>query len=191
MPKLINKESLISFKLLLWYKKNKRNLPWRQLLKTRLPDPYLVLISEFMLQQTTVNTVISRFNEFIHIWPNIIKLGSASENQVLQFWSGLGYYSRAKNLHKTAQIISNKFESKIPTKYDELIYLPGVGDYTAKAIMGIAYNKPTMPIDANIERIISRLYGLRNFLPLIKKDIKFFSEKYISKKQSSNLYRRN
>ena len=147
-----SKEKHIQSVFLTWYRKNNRDLPWRKLQGNQLPNPYYILVSEFMLQQTTVNTVIKRFNEFIHLWPSLEQLSLITENRILKFWSGLGYYNRARNLLKTAKIISRDFKSKVPQNYDQLINLPGVGEYTAKAILGIAYNKPVMPLDANIER---------------------------------------
>ena len=187
MPKLTSKELTIQSKLLCWYKKNKRILPWRKLDKKKLPNSYYVLVSEFMLQQTTVNTVISRFKGFIKKWPNIKKLSMINENQILQFWSGLGYYARAKNLLNSAKIISLKFNNIVPDNYNDLIDLPGIGDYTAKAILGIGYNKSVMPVDANIKRILARLYGLEKLINLINKKITSLSKFYASKKQSSNL----
>jgi A/G-specific adenine glycosylase len=140
-----------------------------------------------MLQQTTVNTVVKRFNEFIHLWPSLKQLSLITENRILKFWSGLGYYNRARNLLKTVKIISRDFKSKIPQNYDQLINLPGVGEYTAKAILGIAYNKSVMPLDANIERIIARLYGFQ--LPLIKmkSELKKKSNDFISNNYSNHL----
>ncbi|MDP6784095.1 MAG: A/G-specific adenine glycosylase, partial [Alphaproteobacteria bacterium] len=187
MPKLRNKELTIQSKLLGWYKKNRRILPWRKLDKKKLPNPYYVLVSEFMLQQTTVNAVISRFKNFMKIWPNLKKLSMINENQILQFWSGLGYYARAKNLLNSAKIISHKFNNIVPDNYYDLIDLPGVGDYTAKAILGIGYNKSVMPVDVNIKRILVRLYGLNQSINLIDKKITSLSKFYASKKQSSNL----
>jgi len=187
MPKLTSKELTIQSKLLGWYKKNKRILPWRKLDKKKLPNPYYVLVSEFMLQQTTVNTVISRFKDFIKKWPNLKKLSMINENQILQFWSGLGYYARAKNLLNSAKIISFKFNNIVPDNYNDLIDLPGVGDYTAKAVLGIGYNKSVMPVDANIKRMLARLYGLDQSINLINKKITSLSKFYTSKKQSSNL----
>ena len=187
MQKLKAKELIIQRKLLGWYKKNKRDLPWRKLYKNQLPSPYFVLVSEYMLQQTTVGTVKKRFEEFVIKWPSINQLTNISESKILSFWSGLGYYSRAKNLLKTAKIIKKKFNNQIPCAYDNLIILPGIGDYTAKAILGIAYNKPVMPIDSNIERIIARIYGLQSPLIKIKKQLKDKSNLFISKKSSSNL----
>jgi len=182
-----NKAKYVQRFLLKWYEKNKRDLPWRKLQENQLPNPYYILVSEFMLQQTTVNTVVKRFNEFIHLWPSLKQLSLITENRILKFWSGLGYYNRARNLLKTVKIISRDFKSKIPQNYDQLINLPGVGEYTAKAILGIAYNKSVMPLDANIERIIARLYGFQ--LPLIKmkSELKKKSNDFISNNYSNHL----
>lgn len=182
-----SKEKLIQSIFFQWYRKNKRDLPWRKLHENQLPNPYYILVSEFMLQQTTVNTVVKRFNEFIHLWPSLEQLSLIKENRILKFWSGLGYYNRARNLLKTVKIISRDFKSKVPQNYDQLINLPGVGEYTAKAILGIAYNKPVMPLDANIERIIARLYGFQ--LPLIKmkSELKKKSNNFISNNYSNHL----
>ena len=187
MHRLTSKELTIQSKLLGWYKKNKRILPWRKLDKKKLPNSYYVLVSEFMLQQTTVNTVIPRFKDFIKMWPNLRKLSTINDRQILQFWSGLGYYARAKNLLNSAKIISFKFKNTVPDNYNDLITLPGVGDYTAKAILGIGYNKPVMPVEANIKRMLARLYGLEQSINLINKKIASLSQYYASKTQSSNL----
>ena len=170
-----------------WYGKNKRNLPWRQTQANNLPNPYFVFVSEYMLQQTTVGTVKTRFEEFILKWPSINDLARISEKTVLNFWSGLGYYSRARNLLKAAKIIKKEFNNKIPNNYDDLINLPGIGDYTSKAILGIAYNKSVMPLDANIERIFVRLYGFKSPILKIKSELKILSNSYISKKFSNQL----
>ena len=177
MPKFTSKELTIQSKLLSWYKKNKRILPWRKLDKKKIPNSYYVLVSEFMLQQTTVNTVISRFKDFIKKWPNLKKLSMINENKILQFWSGLGYYARAKNLLNSAKIISLKFNNIVPDNYNELIGLPGVGDYTAKAILGIGYNKSFMPVDANIERMFARIYGLNQSINFVGSHI--LRKKYV------------
>jgi len=182
-----SKEEIIKGKILIWYKKNKRNLPWRSLQKNKLPNPYNIMVSEYMLQQTTVNTVKKRFEQFIEKWPNIDSLSKISNSKILNFWSGLGYYSRATNLLKTAKIIKMKFKSKIPNNYDELIKLPGIGDYTAKAILGIGFNKPVMPVDANIRRILARIYCYDISLENIKNRIKNKSSFFISKNSSTNL----
>ena len=144
--------------LLNWYSENKRKLPWR--IKKNIKNPYYVWISEIMLQQTNVNTVINYYKKFISNWPTIYSLSKAKLDTILFTWQGLGYYNRATNLHKTAKIICSKYNGKIPSTYNTLIQLPGIGEYTANAIMAIAYNKQTIGIDVNISRIISRLYNL-------------------------------
>ena len=164
-----------------------RNLPWRVLQSNNLPNAYYVFVSEFMLQQTTVNTVKNRFELFIKKWPSIDRLSSASEKQILEFWSGLGYYSRARNLLKSAKIINTNYNNIIPKTYDELIQLPGIGDYTAKAILGIAYNKKVMPTDANIERILVRLFAINQPISKIKEKLKILANNFASNKSSSNL----
>ena len=184
---MINKEKEINLYMLKWYSQNKRELPWRKLYENNLPNPYYVFVSEYMLQQTTVNSVKERFISFIIKWPNLKKLSYATEPQILKFWSGLGYYSRAKNLLKAAKIINKKFKSKIPDNYNDLIELPGIGDYTAKAILGIAYNKPVMPTDANIERILVRLFAIEKPVIKIKNQLKKIASNFISKKLSSDL----
>ena len=182
-----NKETKIQSILLKWYNKNQRDLPWRALENHKLPNPYYIFVSEYMLQQTTVETVKKRFEKFILKWPTIDRLASISSTSILKFWSGLGYYSRATNLLKAAKIIKKNHGSKIPQNYLELILLPGIGDYTAKAILGIAYNKPVMPLDANIDRILARLYGMKLPLLKIKDKLKKKSELFISKKNSTKL----
>ena len=180
-------EKQIISKLLKWYGSAKRDLPWRVLQENNLPNPYFVFVSEYMLQQTTVPTVKTRFEEFIKKWPTLKDLAKTTEPKILKFWSGLGYYSRARNLLKAAKIINKEFNSKIPNKYEDLILLPGIGDYTAKAIMGISYNQSVMPLDANIERIIARLYALNEPLIKIKKQLGEYSQFFLSKNQSSSL----
>ncbi len=184
---MLNQERQINSYLLKWYTQNKRDLPWRKLYQNNLPNPYYVFVSEYMLQQTTVNTVINRFNEFMIKWPSLDKLANATESQILKFWSGLGYYSRARNLLKAAKLIKQNFNSEIPNNYNDLIKLPGIGDYTAKAILGIAYNTPVMPTDANIERILVRLFAIEKPIIKIKDKLKDIANAFISKKSSSNL----
>ena len=180
-------EKQIISKLLRWYATSKRDLPWRLIQKNNLLNPYYVFVSEYMLQQTTVPTVKTRFEEFIKKWPTLKDLAKTSEPQILKFWSGLGYYSRARNLLKAAKIIDKNFQSKIPNKYEDLITLPGIGDYTAKAILGIGYNQSVMPLDANIERIFARLYAFNQPLIKIKKKLAVQAQLFLSKKNSSNL----
>ncbi|MEC9393061.1 MAG: A/G-specific adenine glycosylase [Pseudomonadota bacterium] len=156
----------LSKKVLIWYDKNRRDLPWRKV--NQNSDPYETWISEVMLQQTTVEAVKPYFRKFLSKWPTIQDLAKSNINDVMDMWSGLGYYSRAKNIHKSSQIITKNYNGKFPNTYDELIKLPGIGPYTAGAILTIAFNKDAVVIDANIERILLRLNGI--LLPL--KDVK-------------------
>ena len=184
---MFKQENQVKKFLIEWYLLNSRILPWRKKNKDNMPIPYYVFVSEYMLQQTTVNTVINKFNDFILKWPTVNKLAQTSEPTILKFWSGLGYYSRARNLLKSSKIINKNFKNKIPQTYDELINLPGVGDYTAKAILGIGFNKSVMPLDANIERILVRLHAIEKPIAKIKKQLKDLGNKFISEKYSSNL----
>ena len=152
-----------SKEILTWFSKNKRKLPWR----TRISQDnfsYLVFVSEFMLQQTQVKTVIPYFERFVDKWPSLKTLARANHNEILVFWQGLGYYSRGRNLLKSAKIIVSDFGGKIPIKEDELKKLPGVGDYTAAAIRSIAFNKKAIAIDGNVKRVIARFFGLEGTL---------------------------
>ncbi len=152
--------SILTKKILYWYDNNKRVLPWRK--KTsQTKREYYTLISEFMLQQTQVTTVIPYFNNFIRDIPNLISLSKINDGKLLKYWEGLGYYSRIKNLKKTAQIVRLKFKGRLPSTIYELKSLPGIGDYTANAIMAIAFNKPFIPLDGNIERVIKRFLNLK------------------------------
>ena len=178
--------SVMRWRILDWYDRHRRVLPWRPPAGQTVA-PYHVWLSEIMLQQTTVNTVINKYIKFLDLWPNLNQLSKTSESKLLKFWSGLGYYRRATNLLKCAKIIKINYNSKIPNKYKELIQLPGIGEYTANAILGIAFNKSVMPVDANIERIIARIYSLRQPLAEEKKNIINIAKKFISKNNSSNL----
>lgn len=140
--------------ILKFYDAQKRDFPWR----TSPINPYFVYISEIMLQQTTTTTVKDFFLRFIHQFPTLNDLAKADVGAVFLLWQGLGYYSRARNLHKAAQIMST--QCGIPRQYDELIALPGIGDYTAKAVLAIAFNEPILPIDGNIKRVFARYFGL-------------------------------
>ncbi len=135
-----------------WFQKNQRDLPWR-----RNRSPYHVWLSEIMLQQTQVSVVIDYFNRFITAFPTIRSLSEASEDQVLALWSGLGYYSRGRNLHKTAKIIIEEYQGIFPSDYDTLLRLPGIGSYTAGAILTFSFQKPAAVVDGNIARVLARL----------------------------------
>ena len=149
----ITSKEKIQSKLLRWFKKNGRDLPWR---KTR--DPYAIWISEIMLQQTQVETVIPYYKKFLKSFPTIHHLAKSDLSKVLKVWEGLGYYSRARNLHQASKIIANHSNGKIPDKLKDLLNLPGIGRYTAGAILSIAYNKKAPILDGNVKRVLSRLF---------------------------------
>ena len=148
---------IITNKILNWYDINKRELPWRKQVSSKKKQ-YYTLVSEFMLQQTQVVTVIPYFKKFIKNIPNLEKLANFNEQKLVKLWEGLGYYSRVKNLKKTAQIVMEDFNKNVPSNFLELKSLPGIGNYTASAISAIAFNKPYIPLDGNIERVLKRAH---------------------------------
>jgi A/G-specific adenine glycosylase len=154
------KSLLITNKILNWYDINKRSLPWRIKTSAKKKE-YYTLVSEFMLQQTQVATVIPYFNRFIKNIPDLETLAEFQDQKLIKLWEGLGYYSRVKNLKKTAKIIITDFNKKIPDDFEKLKTLPGIGDYTASAILAIAFNKPFIPLDGNIERVLKRYFYLK------------------------------
>ena len=154
------KDQIITKKILNWYDLNKRTLPWRKNV-SQSKKHYYTLVSEFMLQQTQVVTVIPYFNRFINKIPNLKKLSKIPDRELIKLWEGLGYYSRVRNLKKTAKIIISKYHGEIPNNYEDLISLPGIGNYTANAILAIAFNKSYIPLDGNIERVLKRYLFLR------------------------------
>jgi len=153
--------------LLQWYDRNRRRLPWRPLAGERA-DPYRVWLSEIMLQQTGVKTVGPYFEKFVARWPDVDALGSATLDDVLRMWAGLGYYSRARNLHACAVAVRNDHGGIFPDSEEGLRALPGIGPYTASAIAAIAFGRRTMPVDGNIERVVSRLHAVEEPLPQAK-----------------------
>ena len=174
-----------NFSILLidWYSKNKRDLPWR---KTN--DPYKIWLSEIILQQTRISTGIPYYEKFLERYPNVTSLSLATEIEILKMWEGLGYYSRARNLLKTAKIVSLEFDGVFPTNYQKLIKLPGIGDYTASAISSFSGNEINPVVDGNVYRFLSRLIGLD--IPInTNKSLKKFKEisnLLISKKNPSD-----
>ena len=168
------KDQIITKKILNWYDLNKRKLPWRKNV-SQSKKHYYTLVSEFMLQQTQVVTVIPYFNRFINKIPNLKKLSKIPDRELIKLWEGLGYYSRVRNLKKTAKIIISKYHGEIPNNYEDLISLPGIGNYTANAILAIAFNKSYIPLDGNIERVLKRYLYL-------KKDKEIQKENLIEKK---------
>lgn len=146
----------IGKRLLTWYHANKRDMPWRQ-----TKDPYCILLSEFMLQQTQVDTVIPYYHRFLKAFPTVHDLADAPQDKILKIWEGLGYYARARNLHKAAQVISTEFAGQVPNTYDTLKALPGFGPYTTAAVLSIAYNKDHAVLDGNVIRVLTRLFNIR------------------------------
>ena len=153
--------------LLAWYDRHRRRLPWRPL-PGEPADPYRVWLSEIMLQQTGVKTVGPYFEKFLARWPGVEALGRASLDDVLRLWAGLGYYSRARNLHACAVAVLCDHGGAFPDTEEGLRALPGIGPYTAAAIAAIAFGRRTMPVDGNIERVVSRLFAVEQPLPQAK-----------------------
>ncbi|WP_024508259.1 A/G-specific adenine glycosylase [Bradyrhizobium sp. ARR65] len=153
--------------LLEWYDRHRRRLPWRAPPGAR-PDPYRVWLSEIMLQQTTVKAVGPYFEKFTARWPDVASLARASLDDVLRLWAGLGYYSRARNLYACATAVMREHDGVFPDTEEGLRSLPGIGPYTAAAIAAIAFDRHTMPVDGNIERVVSRLFGVEETLPQAK-----------------------
>ena len=164
------KEQLITKKILKWYDLNKRSLPWRKNVSLKKKQ-YFTLVSEFMLQQTQVVTVIPYFNRFIKNIPDIKSLSKVPNKKIIKLWEGLGYYSRAQNLKKTAQILTKTFKGRLPSSFEDLKSLPGIGNYTASAILAIAFNKNYIPLDGNIERVLKRYLYLKKDKEIQKKNL--------------------
>jgi len=160
--------------LLAWYDRHRRRLPWRAL-PGEAVDPYRVWLSEIMLQQTTVKAVGPYFEKFLARWPDVDAMGRASLDDVLRMWAGLGYYSRARNLHACAAAVLRDHGGAFPDTEEGLRALPGVGPYTAAAIAAIAFGRRTMPVDGNIERVVSRLFAVEEPLPKAKPRIQDLS----------------
>jgi A/G-specific adenine glycosylase len=161
----------IQQQILAWFQDNARDLPWR-----KTYDPYHVWISEIMLQQTQMDRVVDFFTRWISRFPDPQSIAGASEEEVLKLWEGLGYYARARNILKSAGILVAEYNGKLPADYDLLLRLPGIGKYTAGAIMSIAFNKKYSLVDANIERIFARLFNLKEPVK-VKKTNEFIWQK--------------
>lgn len=147
---------LLSRRLLAWYKRHQRSLPWRE-----TNDPYRIWISEIMLQQTQVDTVIPYYHRFLKAFPDVRTLALATLQDVLKAWENLGYYSRARNIHAASRIIVNQWDAQIPDTIEEIKTLPGIGDYSAGAILSIAYGQALPAVDGNVRRILSRIFAIR------------------------------
>ena len=162
--------------LLDWYDREGRELPWRLHPRNRingmLPNPYIVWLSEVMLQQTTVATVKDRFTKFYDLWPSVRHLADAQDSKVMAAWAGLGYYARARNLLNCARLVVSQYGGEFPADVTELRKLPGIGAYTAAAISSIAFDRPSAAVDGNVERVLSRLFALNVPLPKAKSQIR-------------------
>ncbi|NAY91961.1 A/G-specific adenine glycosylase [Muricauda sp. JGD-17] len=161
---------LFSQKILKWYHENKRELPWRS-----TKDPYRIWLSEVILQQTRVAQGLPYYQNFLESFPTVYHLACASEQKVLKLWQGLGYYSRARNLHATAKMVVEHYDGKFPNTYEELKKLKGIGDYTASAIASICFGIPEPVVDGNVYRVLARFFGVE--LPInTTKGIKYFKK---------------
>jgi A/G-specific adenine glycosylase len=167
-----------SDKVVEWYKVNKRDLPWRD-----TTDPYKVWLSEIILQQTRVNQGMPYYFRFIERFPTVRALASASEQEVLRLWQGLGYYTRARNLHKCAKVITAEYNGEFPNSFKALIKLPGVGEYTAAAIASFSFKEPVAVVDGNVFRVLSRVFGIEKEINSVegKKVFTTLANKLISK----------
>lgn len=170
IPSAVKDEASIAARLLDWYDRNRRVLPWRAL-PGEEPNPYHVWLSEIMLQQTTVATVRPRFVEFVTRWPSVEALAAADDAELMSAWAGLGYYARARNLLACARIVATDHGGRFPQEEGRLRALPGVGAYTAAAIAAIAFGKRAVVIDANVERVVARLFALATPMPAAKPEI--------------------
>src|SRR6185437_14328407 len=157
--------------LLNWYDRHRRVLPWRAR-RGEKPDPYRVWLSEIMLQQTAVKTVAPYYARLLALWPTLETLAETRLDNVLRAWAGLGYYARARNLHACARVVVQQHAGKFPASVEGLRALPGIGDYTAAAVAAIAFDAPAVPVDGNVERVVSRLFAVEEALPAAKPEIK-------------------
>jgi len=169
-----------SKRLIYWYLQNKRELPWRE-----TTNPYYIWMSEIILQQTKVNQGLPYYKKFIKTFPTIHDLAKAEEDVVLKLWQGLGYYSRARNLHFSAKHIVNQLNGKFPNTYKDLLKLKGVGDYTASAIASICFNESTAVVDGNVYRVLSRYFGIKTSINSTKgiKEFKQLAQELIDTKK--------
>jgi len=151
----MSKNREFSKALIMWYLVNRRDLPWRN-----SKDPYSIWLSEIILQQTKIAQGTSYYEKFIDHFPDVFALAAADEAKVLKLWQGLGYYSRARNLHETAKFIANDLQGVFPNTYKDLLQLKGIGDYTASAIASIAFGKPHATVDGNVYRVLARFFGI-------------------------------
>ncbi len=169
-----------SAKIISWYQQNKRDLPWRN-----TGDPYFIWLSEIILQQTRVDQGMSYYLKFTQTFPTISHLAKADNEKVMKLWQGLGYYSRARNLHTTAQIVHSDHKGQFPDSYESILELKGVGEYTAAAIASFAFNKPHAVVDGNVYRVLARVFGILSPIDSTqgKKEFRELAETLLNKKE--------
>ena len=177
---MIENTKMIGKKVIAWYEVNKRNLPWRD-----TGNPYLIWVSEIILQQTRVVQGLDYYRRFIEAYPDVFTLANANIDEVLKIWQGLGYYSRARNMHVAAKKIVDAHRGKFPQTHDDLITIKGIGDYTASAIASFAFGQPVPVIDGNVNRVIARLHGVQHPInkPAGQKEIRTHAEKMMVREQ--------
>ena len=177
MPKIA---PYFSKKLIVWYLQNKRDLPWRN-----TNNPYHIWLSEIMLQQTRVLQGLPYYLKFVEAYPKVENLANAPEDDILKLWQGLGYYSRARNLHATAKMVANEMNGTFPNNYKDLLKLKGVGDYTSSAIASISFNQPEAVVDGNVYRVLSRFFGISTPINSTagQKEFKQLAQELIDKEQ--------
>ncbi|MDO7874908.1 A/G-specific adenine glycosylase [Hymenobacter sp. ASUV-10] len=168
--------SFLATALLAWYPRHRRDLPWRH-----THDPYAIWLSEVILQQTRVAQGLPYYNTFLNAYPTVADLAAAPEAEVLRYWQGLGYYSRARNMHHTAQQVVQEHAGKFPTSYAELIKLKGIGPYTAAAIASFAFNEAVTVLDGNVYRVLARIFGLHSDIaaPASRKEFQALADQHI------------
>lgn len=168
-----------SNKIINWYQKNKRDLPWRN-----TKDPYLIWLSEIILQQTRVDQGMAYYHKFATEFPTVKDLANSDTEKVMKLWQGLGYYSRARNLHATASIITKNYKGKFPNDYSEILSLKGIGEYTAAAIASFAFDKPHAVVDGNVYRVLARVFGIETPIDstLGKKEFNSLANELLDKK---------
>jgi A/G-specific adenine glycosylase len=171
--------------LLAWYDVHRRTLPWRAKPGER-SEPYRVWLSEIMLQQTTVVAVASYYKEFLQRWPNVKSLAAAPLDDVLAAWAGLGYYARARNLHRAAKMVVDEYGGNFPGTAEGLLTLPGVGAYTAGAISAIAFDEPQAAVDANAERVIARVFAIEEPMPKAKPRLRALGQSLVPQKRAGD-----
>ena len=171
---------MIGKKIIAWYEVNKRNLPWRDIV-----NPYLIWVSEIILQQTRVVQGLDYYRRFVEAYPDVFTLASAPVDDVLKIWQGLGYYSRARNMHTAAKQVVDVYRGKFPETYEGLITVKGIGDYTASAIASFAFGQAVPVIDGNVNRVIARLHGVQQPInkPSGQKKIRAYAEKIMVRDQ--------